>query len=390
MTKIYSTRNVFSSLMIALFLLPSVMFGNFNFNSSSFLIEEEVREMGTFNLVSIDEQNLAKLNRITQIVTTFDVNKAYAGPKLKDGRYFVKTPTKYTSKPIKQIRSNLGFAVTSYDDESEASNLNDCCDFVDGKPVALSFTYLGGGCDASNNSQGSKTECTGGVGSPQMISIIASDKEDGSGDIYFSGDVALGESFTISNNGDNFSSELFVRINDGAEILNIHTSCSAPLVGGEIFGSLKFDGLVTDKGEVCGEGDFPPPVQDCCDVVNGKPVSLSFSYLGGGCDASNNTQGDKTECTGGIGSPQIISVVASNKEDGSGDIYFSGDVALGDAFIISNNGDNFSSELFVRINDGAEILNIHTSCSAPLVSGEIFGSLKLNGLLTDDGEVCGE
>ncbi|NNL09055.1 MAG: hypothetical protein HKP38_07525, partial [Croceitalea sp.] len=77
MTKIYSTRNVFSSLMIALFLLPSVMFGNFNFNSSSFLIEEEVREMGTFNLVSIDEQNLAKLNRITQIVTTFDVNKAY-------------------------------------------------------------------------------------------------------------------------------------------------------------------------------------------------------------------------------------------------------------------------------------------------------------------------
>ena len=33
---------------------------------------------------------------------------------------------------------------------------------------------------------------------------------------------------------------------------------------------------------------------------------------------------------------------------------------------------------------------MHTSCSAPLVPGERFGSLELLSLLTDDGEQCGD
>ena len=48
-------------------------------------------------------------------------------------------------------------------------------------------------------------------GLPAEAAEEGGEDEDGGGDNYFSGNVALGESFTITNGGDKFKSKVFIK-----------------------------------------------------------------------------------------------------------------------------------------------------------------------------------
>ena len=273
----------------------------------------------------------------------------------------------------------------------------DCCE-VGEKPVLLTFTYQGGACPG-NNTQDDKSECTGGAVNAGTVNITVTEKEDGSGDQYFSGTVAQGESFTFGPGPgeDKFPSAIFINVN-GQQLNEFHTSCSAPIVVGETFGAVRFDGLVDKDGFTCGNPDAPnngggngggqPTGTDCCEVGE-KPVTLTFSYQGGACPG-NNTQDDKSECSGGAVNAGVVNIMVTEKEDGSGDMYFNGSVALGENFTFSAEpfDDKFPSAIFIKVN-GQQVNEMHTSCSAPIVIGESFGAVRLEGLVDKDGFTCG-
>ena len=261
----------------------------------------------------------------------------------------------------------------------------DCCDQIGGKPNSMILRYVGGGCSGSNNPQEGKATCSGNAGSTSPVNIKLSKDANGGGDIFFSGSVALNEDFTVTGS---FGSQTYYTINNSQESGGFHTSCSKPLGVGDQFGSLLVVGLNGDKG-TCGQGGTGSGGGDCCKQVNSKPRQLTMIYEGGGCNSSNQ-QGDKFNCTGGLsGSPSSVQIKATKDSDGGGDVYFNGTVTLGQTFDINATGSEFPSKIFIHLNNGAEKIEMHTSCSAPLVSGDRFGSLKLLSLVTKDNEICG-
>ena len=175
------------------------------------------------------------------------------------------------------------------------------------------------------------------------------------------------------------------------------------MITGERFGSLQLVSLTTEDGQVCGEipvnctlaVNAGPDVDECepdeaitltasvsgqqdCSVngdtlnpcedkdKNGKPVQLTFEFLGGGCAASNNSQGsDKFNCDGGVGTPASVNIRVLDKEQE--DVLFSGIVDLNGEFTFGTIGDKLDSVTFIEINGGEELIEIHTSCSVPII-----------------------
>jgi M6 family metalloprotease-like protein len=146
---------------------------------------------------------------------------------------------------------------------------NDLC--ADGdKPAELTLTYRGGDCSESGNTQGDKSTCTDHSATPPpttgSVWVLATDKEsagDAKARVFFAGSVDAGETFTIdaANAGkDDFGSKVFLHVfaADGGELLQtveVHTSCSAPLVEGERFGSFELgDGVPPADAEQCSDG----------------------------------------------------------------------------------------------------------------------------------------
>ena len=124
----------------------------------------------------------------------------------------------------------------------------------------------GEGCDQSDFAMDpNKVECDGDPLFADPVFIIANDKDDdGAGKMWFTGYVELNGCFTIeaANAGkDKLKSKTYFHIFSARgdaplQLVQIHTSCSQPLVLGDQFGSLVLDGYVP-KGQ-CGEGgDLP-------------------------------------------------------------------------------------------------------------------------------------
>jgi hypothetical protein len=138
----------------------------------------------------------------------------------------------------------------------------------------------------------------------------------------------------------------------------------------------------------CGvEYDFTG--EDCCD--NGdKPRSFVLLYNGESCANSNNNQGvqgGKWDCNGDAGGDPSVYIVANNNQ-------FAGTVALNGTFTASNGGNDLTNPIVLSIysQQGGTLLQtieIHTSCSAPIVNGDQFGSLVLISSVYANGTVCG-
>jgi len=147
-----------------------------------------------------------------------------------------------------------------------------------------------------------------------------------------------------------------------------------------------FEGLTDASGQVV---DCSPavtvPTSSCefdatvasCDTLPEKPTMFSFQYTGGGCFASDNSQGSKFDCSGAISAGSTVTLMTSAGETIE-------DVEPGDLVTIGKDG----SETTITLDDGfgIETIVFHTSCSVPLITGEVFGSLTLTAL---DGQGSG-
>jgi hypothetical protein len=148
------------------------------------------------------------------------------------------------------------------------------------------------------------------------------------------------------------------------------------------------DGLTTDKGfvldctplpaEPLNNCEFEAPLPPNCETL-GKPTSLTFRYTGADCSASSNNQGDKSDCTGVPGSEPINITIL--KDLSKITVSPNSGIYIGDLVTVSAIGTDMGTE--VQLDVGGQFLKIHTSCSAPLAVGDVFGSLELvqfNGL----------
>jgi hypothetical protein len=155
--------------------------------------------------------------------------------------------------------------------------------------------------------------------------------------------------------------------------INMHTSCSQPLVTGNTFGSLILRG--------CGQQGGPSA--SVCD--NGRPQAIEMRYEGSDCSASQHQQSpDKAPCSGDPANAPQVQIVAMNKDGKL--VWFNGIVSLGETFWIDSKGIGKSTleadtriEIYDLAGKSLQSLKAHTSCSQPLNIGDQFGSLELIG-----------
>jgi len=130
-----------------------------------------------------------------------------------------------------------------------------------GKPLEMTFKYTGGGEDATNTAQPKcKYEVSGDPEEAAKVHIIASSKHKlkyvDESNIFFEGDVNLGEAFTLkvdkATKKSRFESKtyIFIMDMDGNVIQTVqyHTSGSAPIVLGDVIGGLTLTGYVGEGG----------------------------------------------------------------------------------------------------------------------------------------------
>lgn len=118
---------------------------------------------------------------------------------------------------------------------------------------------------------------------------------------------------------------------------------------------------------------------DTCDTCD-KPTSLTFIYTG--MNIVDNGQGDsKSSVEGDVTGAATVTVSYEGSTFGP--------LAAGDGFTITADGKfDSNTEITVTAVDGrVQDIEIHTSCSAPLVEGGNWGSIQLVGYSDDDG--CG-
>ncbi|MBI5916146.1 MAG: hypothetical protein HY842_12290 [Bacteroidetes bacterium] len=291
---------------------------------------------------------------------------------------------------------------------------SDCCDDNSGKPKSLKLKYTGQGCSSTNTSQGSdKYSCDdlgeGPNGDPAVY-IIANEKADGTGTTYFSGNVNLNATFTATSPSNTLPTNTYFLIyaSQGGTLLQkikIHTSCSAPIVPGEQFGSLLLESATWSTGVTCdinsggGNSGGGSGGADCCDSNSGKPKSLTLMYNGESCSQTSTSQGsDKYSCDdlgSGPNGDATVWIVANEKADGSGITYFSGLVNLNATFTATSPSSTLPTNTYFLIygSQGGTLLQkvkIHTSCSAPIVPGDQFGSLVLLAATWSTGVTCGQ
>ena len=153
---------------------------------------------------------------------------------------------------------------------------------------------------------------------------------------------------------------------------------------------------------------LPPPATECtvpeappadCSTA-GHPTTLKFRYTPGGCAASNNQQpyGTKFECDEPNGFDSSLPILIGQNDqvgnlrgsqnytiinDATGLPASSSPVLPGGTFTVSFGGSNFRAESYFTLMNqgggGTEYVDIHTSCSQPLVVGNVFGSMTLIG-----------
>ncbi len=124
-----------------------------------------------------------------------------------------------------------------------------------------------------------------------------------------------------------------------------------------------------------------------------RPRVLVMRYTGDGPDATTHSQDPvHVSVTGDPNDRAVVRIVAASRADVSDsktEIYFDGEVALGDLFAIDAadaGATKLSAGMFLFIHDPAtnellQMVTFHTSCSQQMVLGDQFGAAELTGYL---------
>ena len=142
------------------------------------------------------------------------------------------------------------------------------------------------------------------------------------------------------------------------------------------------------------------PAIDLCETGE-QPTQLNMRYTAS--DEFNHAQGDKSEINVSNGSLVGVSSVfirVTDDEDAfatGAEMYFGGTVNQGDVFGVDATlagRSSLRSKIFVHFLDPASgdlirTVEVHASCSAPLVLGNQFAGAQLVGFIGDEGAILG-
>lgn len=219
--------------------------------------------------------------------------------------------------------------------------------------------------------------------------------------VYHSGEKLMIDAVSVKR------SECFPSISlnnqlDGCKNLNIDFCLDSLLnqlgVSDEYLVSLSSDTGASVNGDyqVSGSG-APSSGEDCCDNES-KPDQLTFTYVS--TNIIDNSQGggksDVTTYTNPNGQTVYIVVNGESGKDNLSNALYTTTVKAGESFTFSNNSNNWSnwpSNMYFHILDSSQnnvlqLVRFHTSCSAPIVPGDQFGTLVLKATARD-GVECG-
>jgi len=206
----------------------------------------------------------------------------------------------------------------------------------------------------------------------------------------FSAQVNPGQTFTVVgvDKKGTLGTEIKVFVN-GTLHTKIHTSCSQPIGPGLRFGDFEVVGGRSLKGGPLCPLD-PPDVSggDFCETY-GRPKGLVMTYTGDDCSATHHSQdAGKVVCstTGALPSTAHL-VVTDSATEGAGHKWFDGMVPVGGEFTLDAANDGATSlatNTWVYVYNGQVLVQkvqFHTSCSQPLLMGDQFGSVRLEGFI---------
>ena len=149
------------------------------------------------------------------------------------------------------------------------------------------------------------------------------------------------------------------------------------------------------------------PVSDtgdimCKEYAYGKPVTLTMGYTGGGANATDTAQWPGKYAV--IDEPGFVPyealdayIIASSEKTFSSvateNTLFNGQVALGGEFVLDVANatalDQFKANTYIYISDLNDNLlqtvQYHTSCSAPIVLGDVVGGIEVRGFFGTNG-----
>jgi len=142
----------------------------------------------------------------------------------------------------------------------------------------------------------------------------------------------------------------------------------------------------------------PEPMTSLDNNCEGRPQTITFKYLGGGCSQSQNFQSrQKFLCTDGPVPPPTTEGTISYIEaypKGGGDLYFVGEVGVGSLFTLneSKEFDKLSADMTIDIYSGVggsilQSINVHLSCSQALFLFDKFGAAQVVQWVETDGRV---
>lgn len=273
----------------------------------------------------------------------------------------------------------------------------------------LTFVYNGRGGMVTVVGIGSAAINTGDtlIVNPFSVNVVAT------------GARGMGRGSSAGGNGFPTNTQFFV---DG-QMVTLHTSCSQPIFVGQNVGSLTISGWETDQGSsvsTCGPNCYerqedcppadpyssspPPPCilccyereEDCptepippsssdCDacIPKARPSSLTFRITGGA--GFGSIQDGKGSVSGSfiLGNAGPYTVQCQNRRNRNGAFAFVSMSIDGNEFTVSNIQEN---ELTCTINGGggSQSIEIHTSCSAPILIGDVYGALTLTAFINGD------
>eukprot|EP00038_Savillea_parva_P013570 m.8626 g.8626 ORF g.8626 m.8626 type:complete len:2827 (-) comp2555_c0_seq1:312-8792(-) len=293
------------------------------------------------------------------------------------------------------------------------------------KPSRLVFRFVGGYTDPEIAQPG-KSSIAGGSIDSETATIQCENNKGGS---FAQETVSRGGIYTVDNQGSKLGTELECTITGGGrtQVVEIHTSCSAPLVIGDIYGSLQLVCFTSIEGQSCAGGGSggsttscvgppppgipppPPPAPANCVVCReggSKPQldTLTFKYVGGS-QLTNPQEGKATVSSGSFGSPELVTIICDTalvpvvtgdialakkgKDSGSGGGVSGGSVVamLGGSFDATKDGAELTCTIQSTTGGLIQEVEIHVSCSKDLAVGDIFGSLQLVGFAGSNGAV---
>ena len=125
----------------------------------------------------------------------------------------------------------------------------------------------------------------------------------------------------------------------------------------------------------------PQEVENACVC---KPKKLTFTYVGGSCSATSNGQHGKAKCKGNLYNADHVKVYSMSRY---GPRVMNHYVSKGGELTLAAKwGHHFPAHTRLLLKSGHkwQWLEIHTSCSKPLNTGDQFGPLVLTGFESSD------